>query len=498
MKKTKLLIFITAFAVFMTIGIQAYESEQEFETGCVDENTAVTYIPDISGDAELAGESFEDYILENLRDVETEIDISRFNFKLGDINELTNKYAGVIYLNYDVYYALTGFNYSYYPVSGIISTIRPKYYTTDKNQINAYKRQMELRLNEILSYTDDSMTDIQKLITVYDRIILEAEYDNTLTRRTAKDLLIDGTAVCSGYTTTLCALANKLNIPSGVIRSNEMNHIWNVLYIDGEWYHADATWDDPTNDKYSRVNHTHFLKSDDWMTDVGRHYGFNKANADSTKYDDAFWNDVNSSIITVDGKMYYVIKTGSSYSLCSRDEMGRENVLYSFNEKWYSSPNGFNYWIEAYSGLCYYNERLYFNTASAIKSVDMDGKNPKTVYTLEDEKQYSIYGCFSDGNLLRFGVGKKDAPNSGKKLDREYIELDKEPEYVAGDMTGDDCVDVNDAILLLQYSLFPELYPISYPESLDFTGDGTVDMNDAILVLQHSLFPELYPLGGNY
>ena len=173
MKKTILLFFITVFAAFMTIGIQAYESEQEFETGCVDENTAVTYIPDISGDAELAGESFEDYILENLRDVETEIDISRFDFKLDDINELTNRYAGVIYLNYDVYYALTGFNYSYYPVSGTISAIRPKYYTTDKNQINDYKIQMELRLNEILSYTDDSMTDIQKLITVYDRIILE-------------------------------------------------------------------------------------------------------------------------------------------------------------------------------------------------------------------------------------------------------------------------------------------------------------------------------------
>ncbi len=66
--------------------------------------------------------------------------------------------------------------------------------------------------------------------------------------------------------------------------------------------------------------------------------------------------------------------------------------------------------------------------------------------------------------------------------------------YVTGDINIDGEVDLNDAILLLQHSMFPELYVLEYERSVDFTQDGDIDMNDAILLLQHSMFPELYPL----
>lgn len=64
-----------------------------------------------------------------------------------------------------------------------------------------------------------------------------------------------------------------------------------------------------------------------------------------------------------------------------------------------------------------------------------------------------------------------------------------------GDLNLDGTVDVNDAVLLLQHSMFPDLYTL--PEGFDFpdyNNDGTVDIRDAILLLQHSMFPDLYPL----
>lgn len=67
-------------------------------------------------------------------------------------------------------------------------------------------------------------------------------------------------------------------------------------------------------------------------------------------------------------------------------------------------------------------------------------------------------------------------------------------EFDVGDINKDGEIDKNDAILLLQHSMFPELYPLDYAGSVDFTGDGVIDMNDAILLLQHSMFPELYPI----
>ncbi len=69
------------------------------------------------------------------------------------------------------------------------------------------------------------------------------------------------------------------------------------------------------------------------------------------------------------------------------------------------------------------------------------------------------------------------------------------PKYTNGDLTGDEKVDITDVIALLQYSIFPNLYPTDYPGDLDFNGDGRFDIGDVIALLQYSIFPDLYPLG---
>ena len=63
-----------------------------------------------------------------------------------------------------------------------------------------------------------------------------------------------------------------------------------------------------------------------------------------------------------------------------------------------------------------------------------------------------------------------------------------------GDIDGNDTVDIDDAVLLFQHSMLPELYPISYAGNLDFNKDGTVDIDDAVLLFQYSMLPDLYPL----
>ncbi len=64
-----------------------------------------------------------------------------------------------------------------------------------------------------------------------------------------------------------------------------------------------------------------------------------------------------------------------------------------------------------------------------------------------------------------------------------------------GDLDGDGDVNLEDAILLLQYSMFPEDFPIEdYALSVDLNSDGGIDLDDAILLLQHSMFPEDYPI----
>ncbi len=67
-------------------------------------------------------------------------------------------------------------------------------------------------------------------------------------------------------------------------------------------------------------------------------------------------------------------------------------------------------------------------------------------------------------------------------------------DYIPGDINGSSKVDISDALLLFQHSLMPDLYPLSYPDSVDFNTDGKINIKDALLLFQHSLMPDLYPL----
>ena len=64
-------------------------------------------------------------------------------------------------------------------------------------------------------------------------------------------------------------------------------HAWNLVQIDGAWYHVDATWDDPTPDRAGYIRYNYFLKGDDYMR-RNQHSSWTASHAcTSTKYNDA-------------------------------------------------------------------------------------------------------------------------------------------------------------------------------------------------------------------
>lgn len=70
--------------------------------------------------------------------------------------------------------------------------------------------------------------------------------------------LFEGHSICSGYTDTLSLFLDKINLKNYKIANDE--HTWNVVLINGDWYHIDLTWDDPiTNTGENIIQYNYFL-----------------------------------------------------------------------------------------------------------------------------------------------------------------------------------------------------------------------------------------------
>ncbi len=89
------------------------------------------------------------------------------------------------------------------------------------------------------------MSDYEKALALHDWLVQNAEYDYTYTNYGADGVLLKGTGVCQSYTDAYKALLDYI----GIENDKELgdNHTWNMIRLDGDWYHIDVTWDDDGN-----------------------------------------------------------------------------------------------------------------------------------------------------------------------------------------------------------------------------------------------------------
>lgn len=126
----------------------------------------------------------------------------------------------------------------------------------------------------------DQMTDLDKLLLAHDYVTDSNVYytDSSGSHGdgysyNAYGALVNKQCVCQGYATAYYALLKELgfnedNIDFVLSVSGNTRHIWNIVRLDGKWYHVDATWDDPTYNNYDmydlskqRTSHKYFLTS---------------------------------------------------------------------------------------------------------------------------------------------------------------------------------------------------------------------------------------------
>ncbi|MGG6313971.1 transglutaminase domain-containing protein [Paenibacillus macerans] len=107
----------------------------------------------------------------------------------------------------------------------------------------------------------------QKIKAIHDYVVLNLKYDTDLQKYTAYEGLRTGEAVCQGYALLTYELLKEAGIENRLVEGTAGGqlHAWNLVKLDGRWYHLDTTWDDPVPDVPKQVKYGYYLRTDEQM-----------------------------------------------------------------------------------------------------------------------------------------------------------------------------------------------------------------------------------------
>ncbi len=112
------------------------------------------------------------------------------------------------------------------------------------------------------------MSTHEQALVLHDWIVQHFRYDQTRTKSTAYDGFASGQTVCAGYAAAYAYLCEAVGIPVRIVSGESMvtkvRHGWNMICLDGTWYHVDVTWDSPHSDAPStHAAYSYYLLSDE-------------------------------------------------------------------------------------------------------------------------------------------------------------------------------------------------------------------------------------------
>ncbi len=217
---------------------------------------------------------------------------------------------------------------------------------------------------------NSSLGEVEKALLLHDRLILQCEYEHEINDTELLEAfsmygaLVEGSAVCQGYTAAYDYLLERLGMKSRFCVSEQLDHCWNIIEVNGVDYHVDVTWDDTFRqgwDLKGEVYHDYFLLSSAKSVALHGASDFERPSGDpyyDTYYDTYFWQRSYSAFCLVGDEIYYIDH---------RDEQiyrySDHYALLSLDTQWGISDQN-------YACLDQYDRYLYFNSGRAIYEID--------------------------------------------------------------------------------------------------------------------------------
>ena len=94
-------------------------------------------------------------------------------------------------------------------------------------------------------YITSDMSDFEKEIKIIEWLVENCSYEKgeSWSRSTAYSAIVLGKAQCSGYADAFLQTAKLCGLETRYVYNK--THAWNLIKLDGDWYHVDVTWEDP-------------------------------------------------------------------------------------------------------------------------------------------------------------------------------------------------------------------------------------------------------------
>lgn len=127
------------------------------------------------------------------------------------------------------------------------------------NQCELCINKLNKRIEEMLSCITSEDGKLERERKLHDKLLEKCRYNKDVTSLddgwqyfSSYGAIVDGQAVCEGYSKAMMLLLNLAGVESTTIRGEgeSVRHMWNLVSIGGNWYHLDATWDDD-DEEYS-------------------------------------------------------------------------------------------------------------------------------------------------------------------------------------------------------------------------------------------------------
>ena len=157
------------------------------------------------------------------------------------------------------------YSYTLNPETNIVIEMQPVY-VMSAEELDSAKARFNNEISNIIDSMDSTLSDYEKEKYLHDVLASKVTYVEGDNAHNAYGALVEGEAVCEGYAEALQCLLHAAGIQSIIVLGSSVNpatnteegHAWNMVRIDGEYYHTDLTW----NDQESAIFYAYFNQDD--------------------------------------------------------------------------------------------------------------------------------------------------------------------------------------------------------------------------------------------